>query len=56
MTGGIGTSQYTAPEVLRSERYGTKVDVFSFNIILWEIYSKEAQTLNSKPESQTLNP
>eukprot|EP00961_Rhodomonas_salina_P219651 2968801-Rhodomonas_salina.1 len=29
MTGGIGTSQYTAPEVLRSERYDTKADVFS---------------------------
>lgn len=30
MTGGIGTSQYTAPEVLRSERYDFKADIFSF--------------------------
>eukprot|EP00277_Geminigera_cryophila_P013599 CAMPEP_0179451352 /NCGR_PEP_ID=MMETSP0799-20121207/35440_1 /TAXON_ID=46947 /ORGANISM="Geminigera cryophila, Strain CCMP2564" /LENGTH=564 /DNA_ID=CAMNT_0021246593 /DNA_START=204 /DNA_END=1895 /DNA_ORIENTATION=- len=41
MTGGIGTSQYTAPEVLRSERYCTKVDVYSFGIILWEMHSKK---------------
>jgi len=41
MTGGIGTSQYTAPEVLRSERYDSKVDVFSFGIILWEIHAKK---------------
>jgi len=40
MTGGIGTSQYTAPEVLRSERYDSKVDVYSFGIILWEIHAK----------------
>eukprot|EP00802_Teleaulax_amphioxeia_P016159 Tamp_16271.p1 GENE.Tamp_16271~~Tamp_16271.p1 ORF type:complete len:426 (+),score=62.62 Tamp_16271:103-1278(+) len=40
MTGGIGTSQYTAPEVLRSQRYDHKVDVYSFGIILWEIHAK----------------
>ena len=41
MTGGIGTSQYTAPEVLRSERYDAKVDVYSFGIVLWEMHSKK---------------
>ena len=41
MTGGIGTSQYTAPEVLRSQRYDCKVDVYSFGIILWEMHSKQ---------------
>lgn len=41
MTGGIGTSQYTAPEVLRSERYDTKADVFSFGVILWEIHARK---------------
>mmetsp|Transcript_32605 Transcript_32605/g.75882 ORF Transcript_32605/g.75882 Transcript_32605/m.75882 type:complete len:683 (-) Transcript_32605:110-2158(-) len=40
MTGGIGTSQYTAPEVLRSERYDTKADVFSFGVILWEMHAR----------------
>ena len=41
MTGGIGTSQYTAPEVLRSQRYDSKVDVYSFGVILWEMHSKQ---------------
>jgi len=41
MTGGIGTSQYTAPEVLRSERYDTRADVFSFGVILWEIHARK---------------
>eukprot|EP00960_Hanusia_phi_P077579 768714-Hanusia_phi.AAC.7 len=34
MTGGIGTSQYTAPEVLRSERYDHKADVYRFALPL----------------------
>ena len=41
MTGGIGTSQYTAPEVLRSERYDTKADVYSFGIIVWECIARK---------------
>eukprot|EP00281_Chroomonas_sp_CCMP1168_P035973 CAMPEP_0206243266 /NCGR_PEP_ID=MMETSP0047_2-20121206/17518_1 /ASSEMBLY_ACC=CAM_ASM_000192 /TAXON_ID=195065 /ORGANISM="Chroomonas mesostigmatica_cf, Strain CCMP1168" /LENGTH=437 /DNA_ID=CAMNT_0053668379 /DNA_START=39 /DNA_END=1349 /DNA_ORIENTATION=+ len=41
MTGGIGTSQYTAPEVLRSERYDSKADIFSFGVILWEIHARK---------------
>uniref|UniRef100_A0A7S4P0M5 Protein kinase domain-containing protein n=1 Tax=Guillardia theta TaxID=55529 RepID=A0A7S4P0M5_GUITH len=41
MTGGIGTSQYTAPEVLRSERYDHKADVYSFGVILWEIHARK---------------
>ena len=40
MTGGIGTSQYTAPEVLRSERYDYKAEIFSFGVILWEIHAR----------------
>ena len=46
MTGGIGTSQYTAPEVLRSERYDNKVDVFSFGVILWEIHAQKLPYTN----------
>ena len=38
MTGGIGTSQYTAPEVLRSERYDHKADVYRY--ILQPLMSK----------------
>ncbi|KAK8899539.1 protein kinase activity protein [Tritrichomonas musculus] len=37
MSGGIGTSQWMAPEVLSSQRYDEKADVYSFAIILWEM-------------------
>lgn len=35
--GGVGTPHYTAPEVLDRKRYGPKVDVYSYGIILWEM-------------------
>jgi len=36
-----GTPAYTAPEVLRNERYTEKVDVFSFGIVMWELVTRE---------------
>lgn len=41
MTGKIGTYQWMAPEVISSQNYTEKADVFSFSIILWEIASRE---------------
>ena len=41
MTGKIGTYQWMAPEVISSQNYTEKADVFSFGIILWEIASRE---------------
>lgn len=37
MTSGVGTLLWTAPEVLRGERYTEKADVYSFGIVLSEI-------------------
>ncbi|KAJ0038726.1 hypothetical protein Pint_23001 [Pistacia integerrima] len=37
MTGSTGTIGYMAPEVLKSEPYNRKCDVYSFGICLWEI-------------------
>jgi len=37
MTGEIGTSQWMAPEVLVSQNYDEKADVYSYGIILWEM-------------------
>ena len=37
VAGGIGTSQWMAPEVLVSQRYDEKADVYSYGIILWEM-------------------
>lgn len=37
MTGRIGTCQWMAPEVLSSQKYDEKADVYSYGIILWEM-------------------
>jgi serine/threonine protein kinase len=37
MTGGVGTVQWMAPEVLNSAPYDERSDVYSFGIMLWEI-------------------
>lgn len=36
-----GTPSWTAPEVLRNERYSFKVDVYSFGIVVWELFSRQ---------------
>ncbi|KAL4441987.1 hypothetical protein ABPG74_003738 [Tetrahymena malaccensis] len=41
MTAKIGTYQWMAPEVISSNIYTEKADVFSYGIILWEIASRE---------------
>lgn len=37
MTKGVGTSQWMAPEVIASQKYDEKADVYSFAIVLWEM-------------------
>mmetsp|Transcript_3046 Transcript_3046/g.9302 ORF Transcript_3046/g.9302 Transcript_3046/m.9302 type:complete len:343 (+) Transcript_3046:331-1359(+) len=39
MTGDTGTYAYMAPEVIRSDTYDHKCDVFSFAILLWTLVS-----------------
>ena len=45
MTLGVGTVQYTAPEVLSppegggAAAYDGKIDVFSFGVLLWELFA-----------------
>ena len=46
LTGGTGSRRYMAPEVCREEPYGVKVDVFSWAIASWEIW-----TLKGKPSA-----
>jgi len=36
-----GTIEYMAPEIVKGEKYDEKVDVFSFAIVLWEIFTCE---------------
>lgn len=40
LTGGLGTYQWAAPEVLAHQRYSEKADVYSFGIVLWECLTR----------------
>jgi mitogen-activated protein kinase kinase kinase 7 len=37
MTSGVGTLLWTAPEVLRGEKYSEKADIYSFGVVLSEL-------------------
>lgn len=41
LAGGVGTPHYTAPEILAHERYGPKVDSFSYGLVLWEMLNRK---------------
>ena len=38
----IGTYCYMAPEIIKNQNYDSKADVFSYSMLLWEIYSNKA--------------
>ena len=40
MTSRIGTSIYMAPEIVNNEFYDEKCDVFSFGIIMFEVFTR----------------
>ncbi|RLN58452.1 hypothetical protein BBJ28_00006018 [Nothophytophthora sp. Chile5] len=37
MTSGVGTLLWTAPEILRGDRYSEKADIYSFGVVLSEL-------------------
>jgi len=39
MSGGVGTWRYMAPEVVRYEQYTDRVDIYSFALIMWFMYT-----------------
>ncbi|EIE23567.1 flag-tagged protein kinase [Coccomyxa subellipsoidea C-169] len=41
LTGGLGTFQWMAPEVLAHQRYSKKADVYSFAVVLWECTARQ---------------
>lgn len=49
MTGNVGTVSWIAPEVFEKQPYDTKADVYSFGIVMWELYTKQIpfQDLNT---------
>jgi len=63
MTGKIGTYQWMAPEVISSNKYTEKADVYSYGVILWEIamrkppyYGIEVTEVARKVVNQNLRP
>ncbi|KAH3763900.1 Serine/threonine-protein kinase [Pelomyxa schiedti] len=40
-TCGLGTPVYMAPELISTDQYNSKVDVFSFGMCLWEMWTRE---------------
>jgi len=38
----VGTVRWTAPEILKGEKYTHKVDNYAFAIMLWELFTKPA--------------
>ena len=43
----VGTPAYMAPEVITSNKYSEKADVYSFGILLCELYTGEPPYLDS---------
>ena len=37
----VGTCHWMAPEVINSQRFSTKADVYSYGIIIWEVCTRE---------------
>jgi serine/threonine protein kinase len=44
-----GTPEWTAPEVLRSQSYNEKSDVYSYGVILWELVTNEEPWADLSP-------
>ena len=38
LTDEVGTTGYTAPEIVSYEVYGASVDVFAFAVLIWEMF------------------
>jgi serine/threonine protein kinase len=58
MSGHTGSWAYMAPEVAKGYRYGLRVDVYSFGILLWEILSgsRAFGGRNSQPTNPDARP
>lgn len=41
LSGHLGTCYWMAPEIIVKKRYSTKVDVYSYGIIIWEVCTRK---------------
>ncbi|ELP87777.1 serine/threonine protein kinase-transforming protein Rmil, putative [Entamoeba invadens IP1] len=46
-----GTLAWIAPEILSGQPYNTKVDVYSFGIVMWEFLTRDVPYKNVPPQS-----
>ena len=70
LTGKTGSIRYMAPEMMRRDPYDASIDIYSFGILLWEIFSHQkafkglsmsmlefvVDQCNRRPEIDTLWP
>lgn len=49
MTGQMGTCHWMAPEVLNNEGYDFSADVYSYSVVLWEVFARETPYRNINP-------
>ena len=50
----IGSVFWTAPEVLRGEKYTEKIDVYSFGVFLWELVTQRLPSCKGVPNRHAL--
>ena len=59
LTSGQGTIKWMAPELLSNQSYSIKADIYSFALIMWEIFERkpffEEYRSNSQIEIQVVN-
>lgn len=44
LTGRTGSFMYMAPEVYKAQQYNEKADVFSFGVVMYEVFSRLAMS------------
>eukprot|EP01087_Luapelamoeba_hula_P002163 TRINITY_DN1188_c0_g1_i2.p1 TRINITY_DN1188_c0_g1~~TRINITY_DN1188_c0_g1_i2.p1 ORF type:complete len:457 (+),score=141.64 TRINITY_DN1188_c0_g1_i2:112-1371(+) len=49
MTSNLGTCQYMAPEVIASQSYTEKADIYSFGLVVWEALTRQVPYQGMQP-------
>ncbi|TYZ60648.1 hypothetical protein PybrP1_004906 [[Pythium] brassicae (nom. inval.)] len=50
----VGSSGYSAPEIFNGEGYTTKVDVWSFGVVVWEMFRRQGGSSSSEKKDGVL--
>jgi len=52
----IGTPTYMAPEILLALKYGENVDIYSFGMILWQLFTRQKPLSSLGANGENLEP